>query len=188
MSRNGDLRKKKNLPTLTGNYFQLNLSPKIKLEINSQKSLEDLPNEKISISLNSRQSKNFKKSNTPEMPSIPKQTDQKTPKTVIFDQQLYKQFKSNSFQKIDLHGHTVDEAYQKVLSYLKSNFKKKNLLHIVITGLGNKSQGEEFFTGKIRKQFPQWLETEPFQQIVKSYSPCKIKHGGLGAFYIKLRN
>ena len=60
--------------------------------------------------------------------------------------------------------------------------------HIVITGLGNKSQGEDFFTGKIRKQFPQWLETEPFQQIVKSYSPCKIKHGGLGAFYIKLRN
>ena len=23
--------------------------------------------------------------------------------------------------------------------------------------------------------------------IVKSYSPCKIKHGGLGAFYVKLR-
>ena len=72
-------------------------------------------------------------------------------------------------------------------SYLKLTFKKKNLFHIVITGLGNKSEGEEFFTGKIRKQFPQWLETEPFQQIVKSYSPCKIKHGGLGAFYVKLR-
>ena len=57
----------------------------------------------------------------------------------------------------------------------------------MITGLGNKSEGEEFFTGKIRKQFPQWLETEPFQKIVKSYSPCKIKHGGLGAFYVKLR-
>ena len=163
------------------------MSPKIKLEINSQKSLEDLPNEKISISLNSKQTKNLKKPITPETPSNPKKIDQKTPKTVILDQQLYKQFKSNSFQKIDLHGHTVDEAYQKVLSYLKSNFKKKNLLHIDITGLGNKSQGEEFFTGKIRKQFPQWLDSEPFQQIVKSYSPCKIKHGGLGAFYIKLR-
>ena len=164
------------------------MSPKIKLEINSQKSLEDLPNEKISISLNSKQTKNLKKPITPETPSNPKKIDQKTPKTVILDQQLYKQFKSNSFQKIDLHGHTVDEAYQKVLSYLKTNFKKKYLLHIVITGLGNKSEGEEFFTGKIRKQFTQWLETEPFQQIVKSYSPCKIKHGGLGAFYIKLRN
>jgi len=163
------------------------LSPKIKLEILSKKSLEDLPNEKISISLNSKQSKKIKNEDTSETPSNSKQIDKKTLKTVILDQQLYKQFKNNSFQKIDLHGYTVDEAYQIVLSYLKTNSKKKNLLHIVITGLGNKSQGEEFFTGKIRKQFTQWLETETFQQIVKSYSPCKIKHGGLGAFYIKLR-
>ena len=181
------MRKKKNPQTPTGNYFQLNLSPKIKLEINPQKSLEDLPNEKISISLNSKQSKKLKNLDTSETLTNPKQIDQKTSKTVTLDQQLYKQFKNNAFQKIDLHGHTVDEAYQKVLSYLKTNFKKKYLLHIVITGLGNKSQGEEFFTGKIRKQFPQWLDSEPFQQIVKSYSPCKIKHGGLGAFYIKLR-
>ena len=163
------------------------MSPKIKLEINTQKSLEDLPNEKISISLNSKQSKKIKNLETPETPTNVKQIDQKIPKPIILDQQLYKQFKNNSFQKIDLHCHTIDEASQKVLSYLKSNFKKKNLLHIVITGLGNKSQGKEFFTGKIRKQFPQWLDTDPFQQIVKSYSPCKVKHGGLGAFYIKLR-
>ena len=163
------------------------MSPKIKLEINSQKFLEDLPNEKISISLNSKQSKKQKKTDTSETSTNPKQIDKKKLKTVILDHQLHKQFKNNSYQKIDLHGHTLDEAYQKVLSYIKSNSKKKNLLHIVITGLGNKSKGEEFFTGKIRKQFPQWLETETFQQIVKSYSPCKIKHGGLGAFYIKLR-
>ena len=163
------------------------MSPKIKLEINSKKSLEDLPNEKISISLNANKPNKQKKSDPLRKPNNKKQTEQKTIKTVVLDQQLHKQFKNNLFQKIDLHGHTVDEAYQNVLSYFKTNFKKKNLLHIVITGLGNKSQGEEFFTGKIRKQFPQWLDTEPFQQIVKSYSPCKIKHGGLGAFYIKLR-
>ena len=163
------------------------MSRKIKLEINSQKSLEDLPNEKISISLNSKKSKKLKKQDISETVTNPKQIDQKIFKRVLLDQQLHKQFKNNSFQKIDLHGHTVDGAYKNVLSFLKSNFMKKNLLHIVITGLGNKSQGEEFFTGKIRKQFPQWLETEPFQKIVKSYSPCKINHGGLGAFYIKLR-
>ena len=163
------------------------MSPKIKLEINSRKSLEDFPNEKISISLNANKPKKQKKSDQLRKPNNKKYTEQKTIKKVVLDQQLYKQFKNNLFQKIDLHGHTVDEAYQKVHSFLKINFKKKNLLHIVITGLGNKSEGEEFFTGKIRKQFPHWLETEPFQQIVKSYSPCKIKHGGLGAFYVKLR-
>ena len=163
------------------------MSPKIKLEINSKKSLEDLPNEKISISLNTKQSNKSKILNQSEILTNKKPTDKKISKKVILDQQLYKQFKNKPFQKIDLHGLTVDEAYQKVLSYLKTSFKKKNLLHIVITGLGNKSQGEEFFTGKIRKKFPQWLDTEPFQQIVKSYSSCKLKHGGLGAFYIKLR-
>lgn len=163
------------------------MSPKIKLEINSKKSLEDLPNEKISISLNTKKANKQKNTDQLQIPNNKKITEQKTLKIVTLDQQLYKQFKNTSFQKVDLHGHTVDEAYQKVYSYLKLNFKKKNLFHIVITGLGNKSEGEEFFTGKIRKQFPQWLETEPFQQIVKSYSPCKIKHGGLGAFYIKLR-
>ena len=163
------------------------MSPKIKLQINSKKSLEDLPNEKISISLNTKQSNKSKILNQSETPANQKLTEKKILKKVILDQQLYKQFKNKTFQKIDLHGLTVDEAYQKVFSYLKINFNKKSLLHIVITGLGNKSQGEEFFTGKIRKQFPQWLDTEPFQQIVKSYSPCKLKHGGLGAFYIKLR-
>ena len=163
------------------------MSPKIKLEINSKKSLEDLPNEKISISLNTKKVNKQKNRDQLQIPNNKKSTEKKTLKIVTVDQQLYKQFKNTSFQKIDLHGHTVDEAYQKVYSYLKSNFKKKNFLHIVITGLGNKSEGEEFFTGKIRKQFPQWLETEPFKQIVKSYSPCKIKHGGLGAFYVKLR-
>ena len=163
------------------------MSPKIKLEINSKKSLEDLPNEKISISVNTKQLNKPKKSAQLQKLDNQKQIDKKILNTVTLDQQLYKQFKNTSFQKVDLHGHTVDEAYQKVYSYLKLNFKIKNLFHIVITGLGNKSEGEEFFTGKIRKQFPQWLETEPFQKIVKSYSPCKIKHGGLGAFYIKLR-
>ena len=163
------------------------MSPKIKLEINSKKSIEDLPNEKISISLNTKKLCKQKNKDQLQIPNNKKSTEKITLKIVTLDQQLYKQFKNTSFQKVDLHGHTVDEAYQKVYSYLKLNFKKKNLLHIVITGLGNKSEGKEFFTGKIRKQFPQWLETQPFQQLVKSYSPCKIKHGGLGAFYVKLR-
>ena len=163
------------------------MSPKIKLEINSKKLLEDLPNEKISISLNTKKANKQKNTDQLQISNKQKQTEQKTLKIVTLDQQLYKQFKNTSFQKVDLHGHTVDEAYQKVNSYLKLNYKKENLFHIVITGLGNKSEGEEFFTGKIRKRFPQWIETEPFQQIVKSYAPCKIKHGGLGAFYVKLR-
>ena len=46
-------------------------------------------------------------------------------KPVVLDQQLFKQFKNDSFHKIDLHGCTVDEAHQKVLSYLTNHSKKK---------------------------------------------------------------
>ena len=112
------------------------MSPKIKLEINSKKSLEDLPNEKISISLNTKKANKQKKTDQLQIPNNKKSTEKKILKIVTLDQQLYKQFKNTSFQKVDLHGHTVDEAYQKVYSYLKSNFKKKNLSSHCDYGLG----------------------------------------------------
>ena len=161
------------------------MSHKIKLSIkDTTKNLEELPNQKISISLGK---KNKKNSIVLPNDAPTKSTYASTmPKAVSYDQQLFKQFKNSTYSKIDLHGHTVDEAHQVLTQYVKKNFNQKKLLHIVITGLGNKSSDGEFFTGKIRKKFPLWLETEIFQKYIKSYSPCKIQHGGLGAFYIKL--
>tara|TARA_B100000965_G_scaffold184884_1_gene154354 strand:+ start:3885 stop:4382 length:498 start_codon:yes stop_codon:yes gene_type:complete len=162
------------------------LSHKIKLSLkNPSKELEELPNQKISISINKRDKKK----------SLILNNNQKKNETIItkklkpitLDQQLFKQFKNSIYSKIDLHGQTVNEAHQSLIQYVKINFNKKKLLHIVITGLGNKSKDGEFFTGKIRKQFPLWLDTEVFQKYIKSFSPCKINHGGLGAFYIKLK-
>ena len=161
------------------------MSHKIKLSIkDTAKNLEELPNQKISITLDK---KNKKNSIVLPNDAPTKSTYASTmPKSVSYDQQLFKQFKNSTYSKIDLHGHTVDEAHQVLTQYVKKNFNQKKLLHIVITGLGNKSSDGEFFTGKIRKKFPLWLETEIFQKYIKSYSPCKIQHGGLGAFYIKL--
>ena len=188
LSKNGVLKKIKNPPILIGSFFLLNLSHKIKFNLNKQqnkKPLEEQPNEKISISIggpikNKKKSDNLDKKNTKIKKTFSK--------TVLLDNNLYKQFKNQHFSKIDLHGLTVDQAYQKLIEYFSVNYKKKNLFHIVVTGLGNKTNGEEFFTGKIRRQFPFWLDTEKFQFMIKSYSPCKIQHGGLGAFYIKLRS
>ena len=161
------------------------MSHKIKLSIkDTAKSLEELPNQKISISLGKKKEKN--QTDLPEEVRAKKIYTSALTKAVSYDQQLFKQFKNSTYSKIDLHGHTVDEAHQALTQYIKKNFNQKKLLHIVITGLGNKSSDGEFFTGKIRKKFPLWLETEIFQKYIKSYSPCKIQHGGLGAFYIKL--
>ena len=163
------------------------MSHKIKFNLSNQKNkkqLEDQPNEKISISIRGSIVSTNKSDKLENHKIIPKKN---LTKPVLLDSNLYKQFKNNQFSKIDLHGLTVDLAYQKLIQYFKTNYLKKNLFHIVVTGLGNKADEGEFFTGKIRKQFPFWLDTEKFQSMVKSYSPCKIQHGGLGAFYVKLK-
>ena len=186
--KNGVLKKIRNPPILIGSFFLLNLSHKIKFNLNKQqnkKPLEEQPNEKISISMDGP-IENKKKSVNLDKKS--KKIKKIFSKSALLDNNLYKQFKNQHFSKIDLHGLTVDQAYQKLIEYFSVNYKKKNLFHIVVTGLGNKTNGEEFFTGKIRRQFPFWLDTEKFQFMIKSYSPCKIQHGGLGAFYIKLKS
>ena len=188
LSKNGVLKKIKNPQILIGSYFLLNLSHKIKFNLNKQqnkKPLEEQPNEKISISIGGPIEKKKKSDNLDKKSTKIKEIFSKP---VLLDNNLYKQFKNQHFSKIDLHGLTVDQAYQKLIEYFSVNYKKKNLFHIVVTGLGNKTNGEEFFTGKIRRQFPFWLDTEKFQFMIKSYSPCKIQHGGLGAFYIKLKS
>ena len=188
LSKNGVLKKIKNPTILIGSFFLLNLSHKIKFHLNKQqnkKPLEEQPNEKISISIGGPIEKKKKSDNLDKKSTKIKKIFSKP---VLLDNNLYKQFKNQHFSKIDLHGLTVDQAYQKLIEYFSVNYKKKNLFHIVVTGLGNKTNGDEFFTGKIRRQFPFWLDTEKFQFMIKSYSPCKIQHGGLGAFYIKLKS
>ena len=188
LSKNGVLKKIKNPLILIGSFFLLNLSHKIKFNLNKQQNkipLEEQPNEKISISISGPRENKNKKENLENKNSKVRKI---FVKPVLLDNNLYKQFKNHQFNKIDLHGLTVDQAHQKLIEYFSINYKKKNLFHIVVTGLGNKTNGEEFFTGKIRGQFPFWLETEKFQFMIKSYSPCKIQHGGLGAFYIKLKS
>ena len=164
------------------------MSHKIKFNLSkyqNKKPLEDQPNKKIRISIGSTDVGKHKIENL-EKPET--KTVETFIKPVLLDRNLYKQFKNNRFFKVDLHGLTVDQAHQKLIVYFKNNYKMKNLFHIIVTGLGNKTDGDEFFTGKIRRQFPFWLNTEKFQYMIKSYSPCKIQHGGLGAFYIKLKS
>ena len=164
------------------------MSHKIKFNLNqgqNKKPLEEQPNEKISISIKSSRGTKKKIENIDNKNIKAKKI---LVKPVLLDANLHKQFKNHHFSKIDLHGLTVEQAHQKLIEYFSINYKKKNLFHIVVTGLGNKTNGEKFFTGKIRRQFPFWLDTEKFQFMIKSYSPCKIQHGGLGAFYIKLKS
>jgi DNA-nicking Smr family endonuclease len=42
-------------------------------------------------------------------------------------------------------------------------------------------------SGLIRREFPQWLDTEAFRRLVRTASPCPPGRGGDGAFQVSLR-
>ena len=176
------------------------MSHKIKISFNEKKTLvtKDKDNQinKISINLGVSPEKDKSSGNYESLLKNQERYDKKLKPNSISqkslnvssDKELYKSFKKNNFSKLDLHGQTLDGAKKVIVKYFESNIQIKRQLHIVITGLGNKSNQESFFSGKIRNAFTQWINEEPMNGLVHSYHPCKIQHGGLGAFYIKLRS
>ena len=176
------------------------MSHKIKISFNEKKPVvkkdTDKQINKISINLGFNQEKEKIPSNYENLLDNQDRYDKKlkpnfTPRkslNVLSDRELYKSFKKSNFSKLDLHGQTLDGAKKLILKYFESNIQINRQLHIVITGLGNKANQENFFSGKIRNAFTHWIQEEPINSLVHSYHPCKIQHGGLGAFYIKLRS
>ena len=176
------------------------MSHKIKISFNEKKTsvTKDKDNQinKISINLGVNLGKEESSGNYENLLKNQDRYDKKSKPNFISqkslnvsnDKELYKLFKKNNFSKLDLHGQTLDGAKKVIVKYFESNIQIKRQLHIVITGLGNKSNQENFFSGKIRNAFTQWINEEPMNGLVHSYHPCKIQHGGLGAFYIKLRS
>lgn len=82
--------------------------------------------------------------------------------------------------RIDLHGYTLQNAYNAFADFIQicQANEFKNLL--VITG---KSSGCE---GSINYEFPRWCENEEYASIIKSIRQAEEKYGGAGAFYIRL--
>ena len=176
------------------------MSHKIKLSFNEKKTLvkknQDKQINKISMDFGINEEKKKSLNNYEDLLNSQEITKKKLKtnpvqrknSNVLNDRELYKLFKNNNFSKLDLHGQTLEGAKKLIINYFESNILKHKQLHIVITGLGNKPSQENFFSGKIRNSFTHWIKEEPINKLVHSYHACKIQHGGLGAFYVKLRS
>lgn len=79
--------------------------------------------------------------------------------------------------RLDLHGHTQDEAHSVLLRFLRRASADENKLVLVITGK----------SGVLRRQVPLWLATPEFRPLVISTAVAAISHGGEGALYIRVR-
>tara|TARA_B100001248_G_C27293838_1_gene413802 strand:+ start:45 stop:464 length:420 start_codon:yes stop_codon:yes gene_type:complete len=96
--------------------------------------------------------------------------------------------------RFDLHGHTLDEANQRVreiiFSCVKNNYKE--ILFITGKGLHSTSDSDAYVSkdlSKLKYSVPNFIRSDnDLNKFVISISDADIKDGGEGAILIKLRN
>jgi DNA-nicking Smr family endonuclease len=100
--------------------------------------------------------------------------------------------------KLDLHGEGVETARIKLLHFLVRERQHGSRHVLVITGKGaspfarHTLHGSTHFhtperEGRLRREVPLWLHEENFRQHAVAFQPAHPKHGGGGAFYVRLR-
>lgn len=100
--------------------------------------------------------------------------------------------------RIDLHGEGVETARLKLLHFLSSQRHQGCRFVLVITGKGaspfarHTLHGTTHFhaperEGRLRREVPLWLHEENFRLHAVGFQPAHPKHGGGGAFYVRLR-
>ncbi len=100
--------------------------------------------------------------------------------------------------RIDLHGETGETAHTRLLAFLSHARARGARTVLVITGKGRSQfsghtlHGSQHFhaperQGRLRRLVTQWFEEPEFRLLVAGYQPAHPRHGGGGAFYVRLR-
>ena len=96
--------------------------------------------------------------------------------------------------RFDLHGHTLDDANQKVREIIFACVKNKykEILFITGKGLHSTSDSNTYVSrdfSKLKYSVPDFIKSDnDLNKFVISISDAGIKDGGEGAILIKLRN
>lgn len=85
--------------------------------------------------------------------------------------------------KLDLHGSTLDVAYNKVKSVFALADKNNFRCLLIITGKGLHSSNKT-----IRESLEEWFKEPYFANRIIKYVNANKFHGGSGAVYVLLRN
>lgn len=88
---------------------------------------------------------------------------------------------------LDLHGMTREKAHRALSVFLRSQHERGSRCLLVVTGKGQKPQGNDRQSGVLRDMLPQWLAEPGMRPAVLAFDVAKPKHGGSGAYYILLR-
>ena len=105
-----------------------------------------------------------------------------------------KNIRYEKIKKIDLHGHTIDEANKAVEKFIQKCFDERVTKIIVITGKGLRSKNvENPYLSKdlsiLKYSVPEFIESNiSLTRMIIETTDAKIEDGGSGAFYIYLKN
>ena len=105
-----------------------------------------------------------------------------------------KKIRHEKIKRIDLHGHTIEEANKAVEQFIEKCFDEDVTKIIVITGKGLRSKSvENPYLSKdlsiLKYSVPEFIETNTvLLKMIIEIMDAKIEDGGSGAFYIYLKN
>ena len=100
---------------------------------------------------------------------------------------------SNRFRKIDLHGHSLDEANQIVKNFIINSFDNGYKRLLIITGKGSRSKthNNPYLSEKLsvlKNSVPDYIKNDKsLEDKVLQISKADLKDGGEGAINIILR-
>jgi len=89
--------------------------------------------------------------------------------------------------KLDLHGMTLTAAERAVTHFIADSSAQNRRVVLIVTGKGLRLEGGRVFGGRIRAEFPGWLDRAENRARVAGVRPAHPRHGGSGAFYVLLR-
>lgn len=90
---------------------------------------------------------------------------------------------------IDLHGHTLAKAHQRLDRALAEAVANGVRVLLVITGKSRAGGGSQDRPGRgaIRAEIAHWLDRSPFATHLASIRNAHPRHGGAGAIYVIMR-
>jgi DNA-nicking Smr family endonuclease len=93
---------------------------------------------------------------------------------------------------IDLHGRTQAAAHRALVDFLRTARADGARIVLVITGKGapgsdGAPRSFDRERGVLRRQVPLWLQSPDLREVVLGFETAAPRHGGAGAFYVRLR-
>jgi DNA-nicking Smr family endonuclease len=140
---------------------------------------------------------------SPSVPHLPHAAlvPRSPPQITGFDRRTAQRFMRGQVdieRRLDLHGTGIGMARVNLLQFLREAQAIGSRTVLVITGKGDSPfsrhtlHGATHFhaperAGRLRRLVPEWFHEAEFRNLVAGFQPAHPKHGGGGAFYVKVR-